>query len=485
MREEIFRIESVTKCVDDVTLLDNFNLRIYKGEIMGLLPLNTHGKDALVELLCQNTPISHGRIYYNDGLLSYFEPTTRNRTYIIEKTSKLSKNLTVAENIFVLRKGFKKYVINYRVLNSQALQFINELGVSINPAELVANLSPFECCVVELLKAVATGAKLVVLNEISSFLSSVDLVRFYEIMHYYCKKELSFLYIGNHHEEAFKICDRTALMRNGRILKILQKDEFKTQKLLPYIFGFCDAAFQVRKEFPPQTLLQFKDVYTENLKGMSFTVKKGECVVILDMNNTATLSDILQLMNGQQDASQGSIAYTDRDYARNQAQQALENGICFVAENPTETMLYKHISYLDNLCFLLDRKIPSRLRRRVKQSVIKEYRDLIGDDIYASDITNLELRSLYNLVYYRLHIYRPKVVFCVQPFSGADMYLRHHVIYLLNQLKQKGVSIVLLAVNISDSLVLADRLLLVSKGKLVREYEASDFGKIDADIFAD
>ena len=83
-------------------------------------------------------------------------------------------------------------------------------------------------------------------------------------------------------------------------------------------------------------------------------------------------------------------------------------------------MLFSEMSYLDNLCFSLDWRFPTLwMSRRIKRSILREYEPLIGKDIHAQDITHLSPYSLYNLVYYRIHLYHPKVVFLMQPFAGA------------------------------------------------------------------
>lgn len=106
---------------------------------------------------------------------------------------------------------------------------------------------------------------------------------------------------------------------------------------------------------------------------------------------------------------------------------------------------------------------------------MREYEPLVGEDIHAPDITGLSPASLYSLVYYRAHLLHPRVLFCVQPFSGADMYLRRHIIDLIGQVKARGTAVVLLAVSISDCLSVADRLLVVEQGRLKREYLSSEF----------
>lgn len=118
------------------------------------------------------------------------------------------------------------------------------------------------------------------------------------------------------------------------------------------------------------------------------------------------------------------------------------------------------------------------MSRNIKKSIIKEYESILGEEIHENDLLNLEPASLYNLVYYRLHLYNPNIVFCIQPFSGADMYLRKHIADLIRELKRKGITIIIIAVNISDTLSVADRLMIIEKGSVLKEYSKDEFDSI-------
>ncbi|WP_312643618.1 ATP-binding cassette domain-containing protein [Hydrogenoanaerobacterium sp.] len=474
MKEEIIRLERVTQIVDGVTLLDNFNLHIFKGEIMGLLSINVHGQEALIRLLCQNVPIHYGHVYFQETLVNNYEHSSmsKNRVSVIEKQSRLVESLTVADNIFVLRDGFKKYLISPKMLDAQLRQFTEELDISIDVNQPVANLSFFQRYVVELLKAVVTGVKLVVIRDISNFISTTDLKKFHDLLRHYLKRGISFLYICNHHEEAFKICERVSLMENGKVFKVLNRNDFRDEMITPYTLDFSRIASPPIRETGKDGILRFQNISTQNIKNMSFTIEKGECVVFLDIDNTV-LTDILQLMNDEQQPSSGDILLNGLHYSEKAAR--LKRSVGFIQENPTQSMLFKEMSYIDNLCFLMDRKKPNLwFSKNMKKSILREYEPLIGEDIYAADITSLTPLSLYNLAYYKIHLYNPKVVLCVQPFSGADMYLRHHLIGLISQLRRKGITVIILAVSLSDSLVVADRLMVIEQGQLRKEYHREE-----------
>jgi ribose transport system ATP-binding protein len=478
MREEILRMENVTSGSEGVTFLNNVNLHVFKGEIMGLIPINVQGKSQILQLMCQNRPIDYGRIYFNNKLVNYYEHSTysMNRVYIIEQKSKLIQDLTVSDNIFVLRRGFKKYLINRKVLAVQVNRFLEEMDVVIDPEELVMNLNPFEQCIVELLKAIISGSNLIILSDISNILSIVDLMKLHDLLKHYSKKGFSFLYVGNHHEEVFSICNRVALMKDGSIIKVLDERELTEEMINMFTISFEDAKPSL-KTYEEQGILEFQNVFTNNLMNISFSVEKGECIVFFDTNNTI-YTDLLQLVNGEQMKKHGEIYWNKQVFSEDIAKNALENGIAVIVENAAQKMLFKNLSYAENLYFLVDKKLKWYRKSKVISSIIKEYEAIVGEEIYENDISKLELTSLYNLVYYRIHLYKPKVVFCIQPFSGADMYLRKHIADLIRELKRRGIAVIILAVNISDTLSVADRLLVVEHGSIVKEYSKEEFPSI-------
>lgn len=471
-------MERVTTIQDEVTQLDNFNLHIFQREIMGLVCVNANGKESLIELIRQNLPIHYGRVYFNETLVNNYQhsPLTMNKVAVIEQKSRLIEDLSVADNVFVLRRGFKKFFINPRVLNEQLQRFTSEAGIQMDGNELAANLSPYEKCVAELLRAVIIGAKLIVIRDISNCISAADLARFHNLLRFYCKKGFSFLYICNHHEEAFKICTRVSLMRDGKILRVFDQSQFRNDNLLPYYIGeFASVRKEIVNRRSEETVLTFRDVCTENLNHMTFQIAKGECTVLFDLDNTV-LSDILKLMNGELRQDSGTILLEDTVYSHRKARHALANGVAFIGEDPIQSMLFQDMDYIGNLCFLLDKKQNAvHLNKKIVNHVIREYASDAGQEIFEKDIMNLKPQALYDLIYYRIELSRPKIVFCMQPFAGADMYLRRHLIELINKLKKSGVTVILLAVNIADSLVIADKLILLGKGRFNSEYDSSEF----------
>lgn len=474
MKEEILRIENVTRKKDGVVCLDNINLHIFKGEIMGMIFLTSRGKDELIELLCNNYPIEYGRIYYKEELVNYYEYSSMsmNQIYVISHNNGLIGNLSVAENIFVMRKGLKKHIINQSRLNKEFYRLFPEGLSGISPEKPAFELTHYERCLVELYRAVVADCKLIVLRDLASFLSRVELMKYYEYIREYSSLGVAFLYLGNHHEEVFLISDRVALVREARIIKILSKEEMVDEHILPYTIPF-----EVGEPIPGEAagILTFKQVSSKNMKGVSFSVQKGECVVLLDKGSDIH-EDFLDLIYGRSKVLSGSIIYKGKPYTRKEAGKALLQGIMTINKNPIRTMLFWDMNYLENLTFLSDRKLGcSVIKPRILESIVEEYQSYVGREIYTRNLKELEPASLYNLVYYRVHLYNPDLLICIRPFADADMYLRRHIVELLYQLKEKGITIIILSLNVADSLSIADRMMLMEDGRIIKNYEKKDF----------
>lgn len=481
MRNEILRMHQVTYESQGVVQLDNFSLSVWEGEILGLVPVNNYGVEALFSLLVQNLPLRHGYVYYREKLVNDWHDHRRgsNRVSVIRNESCLAKDLTVADNIFVLRPGFKMWYIRPNILREQLAPFIQEIGVPIRADAYIDSLSTFQRFVVELLKAVVAGSRLIVLENVDAFISESELAKLQEILLHYSQKGISFLYLSAHFEETLRFCHQTALMSHGRILKIFDlKSGSEDMLSLPCVSDY-DRWVRSRLERPERTrreatVLELRGLCSGNLWNIDLRVKAGECVVVQDMDGCA-LGDLLAVLErGRPESGQLLVRGEPLPSGR-------DRRIAIVQERPTETMLFYGMSYMDNLCFNMDHRFGKVWRSRgIRRSIREEYAPILGEDVFDKQISELTNRQKYDLVFTRLLLQRPKVVFVARPFKKAEVSIRSHLWELMERLLQKDIAVVILAVNLADSLALADRLIRLRQGTVHEIYRREDFAKLPA-----
>lgn len=460
-----------------VVQLDGFNLSILAGEIIGLLPVNSHGLTALLQLLQQNTQLHYGYVYYREQQINTWRDSKKHNNSIglIQSESCLVDGLTVADNIFVLRPDFKTWLLRPRIFREQLSLFLESIGIFISADAYIEELTDFERVVVDVLKSVMAGYKLIVLCDISADICEAELEKIHLLLRHYAEEGISFLYIDYHFEELQKICDKVALMSNGRIIKVLQGESLTPQSLYAYTGAYIGKIRQqIRRSESGKSkgdfLLQVKNTSGEMINGLSFTVASGECVVLQNVD-VQVFGEFLSILSGKTPPEDGEMLLNGKPVSFEMGGE-----IAVIQEQPSKTMLFNEMSYLDNLCFLLDRRLPEIWRDSgLREGVRHEYEEVLGPEVFDSRIDALSEVQKYYLVYTRILLQNPKVVFCVQPFRCADMELRMHITELMRMLLDNGTALVILTINLADSLSLADKLIRIHKDKPEEVYSRNEF----------
>ena len=194
MKQEILRLEGVTYKKENHMIFRNLTLNIFAGEVMGLLPSSAYGLDELLEIITENPSLYYGYVYYQEHCVnSWKDPShLKNRICVIDSETSLVNGLNVVTNVFALRAGFRQEIINEHMLAKQLQPFLEEIHVSIHPYVLVENLTPYERVIVELLRAVVAGYRLIIMREISTVISENEMEELYKIIRYYAEKGFSF-----------------------------------------------------------------------------------------------------------------------------------------------------------------------------------------------------------------------------------------------------------------------------------------------------
>lgn len=479
MRRELLRMKHVSVKKGREWILDNLDFHMFAGEIMGLVARSRKGQEEMISLICRNDPLSFGTVWYDGRMVNSYSYSDgeENKVALIEQKSHLVEGLSVVDNLFVLRKGFKKYFINEKVLYEQAVFFFHQNGLEVDLKKRVAALTQLERCQVELGKALISGCKLVIVNNPANFLSQRELQEFQRLLKKIRKEGVSVLYISNHHQEVFRIADRTSLFSDGCIYKVFTQGEMTDRDMAPYITEW-NVESQYGEQEREDGIMHFHTVEAGNLKGLRFVLHKGECLTILDRDNRIA-GDIQSLLTGEMRCEDGWITLDHIPYTPKKALNYLDEGIAVIPEDCVNQLLFWDKSYMENLTFLLDRKLgKSVIPRKIYRSIRGEYKETVGDAIDARDLRQLPVEELFALVYYKMQVLRPRVMVCIQPLAGGDMFCRMRVLNLLRQIQSHGTAILIITASVSDTLDISDRLLVVEQGRAISSYEKNEFNRI-------
>ncbi|MDC7241473.1 MAG: sugar ABC transporter ATP-binding protein, partial [Spirochaetales bacterium] len=351
MVEEALRLDRVSVRQEGITLLDSFSMRLFKSEILGLIPVNAQGLDELVNLVKSNSPVHYGYVWLSEHLVNDYRRPRKpeNPVFILDAKGSLIDTMSVAENVFVVRDRMKKFLINRRVLNEQFTRLSTEVGLEIDPEAEAGTLSFFERKAVELIKALVLGTRIVVIRDLSNAASPDDLKGLMRIVRFYReKKKQTFLYICNDSEEAFSWCDRCVLMENGRIIKTLYSEQMTPEFLSRFPQGFQryvnpgSLADDSETGGSQNPVFQISRLSFRTIRDLSLSLSGGECLVLMDLDHTLHES-LTELLKGR--SADESVTLEGQPFSRGREKMA------FLDENPVRTSLFRDMSYLDNLCF--------------------------------------------------------------------------------------------------------------------------------------
>lgn len=462
MITEVLRLERVTYREKDHIFLRDFDLDVRRGEIMGLLPLNAYGMPALLDVIQYNPPLYYGSVYYRGEMVNSWKDMKRvpNSITIVDNVSSLVAGQNVITNIFLLNNN-SSFFIKEKKLEERLRPFMQEIGVDISPWMRAEELTAFERVVVEILRGVISGHRLIILREVSSYIGESKLSQLYGIMNYYRKKGISFLFISSHYEEIRNVCDRTALMSNGRIL--MKLDRKMTVELLEKIGAEenqehtafrKDAAADHERVNPILGIRGFQETCLDKL---DLTIYEAEYIVI-HAPDIKMFSELVRIIFGDSKQQTGYFFS-----GKEKIDPWATRDIAFLREKPDENMLFPKMSYMDNLLFTADHKVSSMWRSEgVKKSIRQEFSDFLGEDVFHKRVDQLSQKEKIVLVYTRILLQHPKVVFCEMPFKDVDMAIKLLIRHLHKRLIENGIAVVVLTMNLNETIPEADKVIRIS-----------------------
>ena len=209
----------------------------------------------------------------------------------------------------------------------------------------------------------------------------------------------------------------------------------------------------------------------------SFDVHKGECLAVQIMD-AGGMEELRRILTGDILPESGEILLNGKKT------EIPGNGrIAVIQERTTKTMIFPELDYMNNLCICLAEKVPSIWHdKRLRKSIRNEYSPILGRDVFEMPVEELSEKQKYQLVYTRVLLQKPEILLCIQPFSGADLAHRMFIWSMLEKFLDKGISVVILSLNLSDSLAMADRLLILGENGEKREIARENFHKITSPV---
>jgi rhamnose transport system ATP-binding protein len=473
----LLELVHATKSFGAVKALEDGTVRLYPGEAHALVGENGAGKSTLVKILAGVHPPDSGELLIAGVATSLNGPAAARAAAvsIIYQEPTLFPDLSIAENIFMgrqpLRRGRRIDRAEMRDLANAAFA---RLGVELDPNRLARGLSVADQQIVEIAKAISFNARVIVMDEPTAALSSLEVERLFAVVRALRADNAAVLFISHRLEEVFAICQRVTIMRDGRFVRSAPIEELTIDDIIRSMVGRdLDALFPKTDTVPGAVVLDVRRLTREGVfADVSFTVRSGEIVGLAGLVG-AGRSEIARAVFGIDRHDAGSVMIGGHAMPNGSPLAAMTAGVAFVPEDRRLQGLVMEMSLDHNVALASLR----RLRRRGLIFRSSE-RELASDwavklrlkfGRMKNPVSTLSGGNQQKVVLAKWLARSPTLLIVDEPTRGIDVSTKAEVHRLLDELVANGVAVLMISSELPEILGMADRILVLREGRLVAE----------------
>ena len=483
MGETILKMQGIQKHFSGVHALKGVDFELKAGEVHALRGENGAGKSTLIKVLCGIHKRDGGTIEYLGKEVSYdnIGQSQDAGISVIHQELNMMNDLTVAQNMFIGREFMKGGFIKDKAMEAEAQRQFDKMGVKIDPAEKLGNLTVGKQQMVEITKAISRDCKLLVLDEPTAALTLPEVEELFKIMGELKAKGIGMIYISHRMDEITRISDRVTVMRDGEYVGTVNTAETTRDEIVKMMVGRVIMGDQKAHSNVPadaEVVLEVKNLNAgKEVRNVSFNLRKGEILGFAGLMG-AGRTEVARALYGADRRQTGEIFINGEKVNIRTPEQAVKNGICYLSEDRKRFGL------------MLDKSITENTTIASVDSFIK--RGLINDNKMrdSSADFNLKLRTktpsmeqlLKNLsggnqqkvIIARWLMKNCDVFIFDEPTRGIDIGAKSEIYNLMDELVAQGKSIIMITSELPEVLRMSDRVLVMCEGRKTGELDIAE-----------
>jgi putative multiple sugar transport system ATP-binding protein len=493
----LLEMKNITKTFPGVKALDNVNLLVKQREIHALVGENGAGKSTLVKVLSGVYPHGtyEGDIIFEDKSCAFADIKQSEKTgiVIIHQELALSPYLSIAENIFLGDERAKFNIINWNKTRDDALIYMQKLGLDENPNLQVNKLGVGKQQLVEIAKALAKDAKILILDEPTSALNEKDSEHLLQILRELRDlHNISSVLISHKLNEVAAVADRITILRDGKTIETLRVERstdgeasISEERIIKGMVGR-----EITDRFPKRNnpvgdiVFEVKDwtVYNpdnpeqKKLDNVNITVRAGEVVGLAGLvgaGRTELATSIFGKYYGENIT--GTTLINGRNVNLNSIPKAIEQGLAYVTEDRKEFGLVLIETIKENTTL-------AKLRKVAKGNVINEQEEVLAAENYRKKLNtktpsilqfagNLSGGNQQKVVLAKWLFSDPRILILDEPTRGIDVGAKHEIYMIINDLAAQGIACLFISSEMPEIIGMSDRIYVMSEGRITAELE--------------
>ena len=495
MAKVLLEMKSITKTFPGVKALDNVNLKVEEGEIHALVGENGAGKSTLMNVLSGIYPIGtyEGDIVYNGEVCDFhnIKDSEKKGIVIIHQELALIPYMTIGENMFLGNEQGKKYCIDWNKTYAEADKYLAMVGLSDSSKTLIKDIGTGKQQLVEIAKALAKNAKLLILDEPTSSLNETDSRALLDLMKKLKSEGMTMIIISHKLNEVSYVADKITVVRDGSTIETLDAstDDISESRIIKGMVGReITDRFPKRKDVPiGDIMMEVKDwtvfhpEFAERkvVDEVSINVRKGEVVGIYGLMGAGRTELAMSIFGRSYGIGiSGNLVLKGEEVVLKSPKQAIKAGIAYVTEDRKGNGLVLSNSIKTNTTL-------ANLNAISKASFIdKDQEYLVAEDYVQKLKTktpsveqlvgNLSGGNQQKVLLAKWMFADPDVLILDEPTRGIDVGAKYEIYCIINDLAKAGKSVIMISSELPEVIGMSDRIYIMNQAKIVGEMKASE-----------
>ena len=483
--ESVLEFKHISKYFPGVKALDDICFKAYGGEVLAFLGENGAGKSTLLKVLNGDYKPDAGEYLLNGEQKHFRSPqeAIEEGISVIYQERQILLELSVAENIYLGRMPANKFgVINTAKANQMAQKIIDDFGLPISPSTKVKDLSIAYQQMVEIMKAYSReNLKVICFDEPTASLSDAEIDSLFDIIEKLKAQGKIVIYVSHRMNEIQRITDKVAIFKDGRYVTTVVTKETAEKDMIKMMvgrdLGDIYAKLDKNKEIG-DVLLEVKDVSSDYVKPVSFTLHKGEVLGFSGLVG-AGRTEVMRAIIGADPMRSGEVYLEGKKIVNHSPKEALENGIVLVPEDRKLQGIISNLSVAGNINISLLKQnsnklgvISSKKEAQEADDGIKNFR--IKTPSPDKKIVELSGGNQQKCIVARGIATHPKVLILDEPTKGIDVGAKSEFYEMICEFAKQGLGVILISSELPEVMGLSDRIIVMRALQVSGEIMASD-----------
>lgn len=484
--DSLVEMRNITKRFPGVVALDGVNFDVKPGEVHVLLGENGAGKSTLMKMLSGAYEPTEGTMVANGKEFPRFTPriSQDNGISIIYQELSVIDEISIQENIFV-GKLLTKSIAGLKIIDNTAMkkrtfEILNGIGLKRDPSTPVGQLSISEKQMVEIAKAVAFDAKVIIMDEPTSSLTTDEINSLFDIVEKLKEQGKGIVFISHKLDEVMRIGDRVTVLKDGKYMGTYPISEVDQDKLVTLMVGReIKGTYLREKEFEDETIFKISNLTRKDntVRNISFELKKGEVLGFSGLVG-AGRTELMEAIYGAAPIKSGEVVLKGEKLSFKQPYNALKKGVALVTENRRETGFSPFFSIKQNLIQAKYLKISKfggmsgMINKKLEDDVADEQSKSMQIKCASTNqiITELSGGNQQKVILGKWMASNPELIIFDEPTKGIDVGTKSEIYKLIRELANNGIGVLVVSSELPELLSTCDRIIVLSSGEINGEF---------------